>query len=437
MARRFTGATALPTVVAALLLAVAGPATAGPTTARPAGETAGGGTVAVEYDGETIAFAKERGITEPEADQRLGWQVLAPDLDERLRAELSARQFGGVWIAVDDRDRVKVAIAPEVTADAAAIVEREAKALGLTDAYDLVAVRHPVADLEAAGAWLGSEIERANRDARTTLTAGLRTDRNAVELQVPAGATLTPAQRDLLAAARDRLGDQLILGSYTGTPTARACAYPYCDSPLRGGIRITYGPSGTRCTGGFIARSRASGRLLQFTAGHCAYLREGTWHTRLANQVTVRLIGPVAGWLWYTTGDIALLQINDEAGWTPKGWVVVTSGPDTSADQTYRITSDKKSVIGQRICTTGGSYGRSDCGTVQQLGVTATYGGVTVHNLGRASFCGTGGDSGSPMFAKHVGYGLQVAGYSECDSLYQGIRAAENLFGVDVVHASS
>ncbi|WP_162907009.1 hypothetical protein [Allorhizocola rhizosphaerae] len=90
-----------------------------------------------------------------------------------------------------------------------------------------------------------------------------------------------------------------------------------------------------------------------------------------------------------------------------------------------------------RICTTGAFFGRSDCGYVLQLGVTATYGGVTVKNLGRGNFRGVGGDSGAPMYAKHTAYGLQVAGYSMCDSLYQGIRAAENKLNVDVLHASS
>ncbi|HEU4426303.1 MAG TPA: hypothetical protein VFR67_27505 [Pilimelia sp.] len=67
----------------------------------------------------------------------------------------------------------------------------------------------------------------------------------------------------------------------------------------------------------------------------------------------------------------------------------------------------------------------------------ATYNGVTVRGLGRGSFCGTGGDSGAPMYASHVAYGLQVAGLSECDSLYQGIRASEDAMNVNVLHGSS
>ena len=41
--------------------------------------------------------ARERGITVAEAQQRLGWQALTPDLAERVEASLRGG-FGGVWI---------------------------------------------------------------------------------------------------------------------------------------------------------------------------------------------------------------------------------------------------------------------------------------------------------------------------------------------------
>jgi hypothetical protein len=388
---------------------------------------------AAETDGESVAFARERGISVAEAQQRLGWQERAPELTERVEAVLGSR-FGGVWIDVLNGDRVRVGVAGGVTADAAAAVRDTATSVGLTDGYDVVNVRHSMAALAEAGAWLGGEIERVNTGAAATLTAGLRTDVNAVELQVPAEGPLTAAQRDLLAEATSALGDRLVVGSYRGRPTPRACSYPYCDPPLRGGIRINH-PDAS-CTGAFIAKSKVDDKLYQVTAGHCAYQNYTNWSTRFTDS-SVHVIGPVWTWWWYSGGDFAIVRINNVPGWNPKAWVNVTAGPDTTADSTYHISSDNYSVLGMRICTTGAFYGRSDCGYVTQLDVTATYGGVTVHHLGRASFCGTGGDSGSPMYAQHKAYGLQVAGYSECDSLYQGIKAAETTLNVNVLHASS
>ncbi len=388
---------------------------------------------AADFDGEDRAFAKERGITVAEAQRRLDWQAVAPDLAERLQERLGST-FGAVWIGIADRDRVKVGVAGPVTREVLATIRETAEAVGLTEGYDAVEVRHSLSSLEEGNDWLGDELARVNEKADATLTAGLRTDINAIELQIPAEGSLTAEQDELVKAAREKLGARLVVGSYRGRVTARSCAYPYCDPPLRGGIRINHPNAG--CTGAFIAKSKVDDALYQFTAGHCAYLNYTNWSTRFTDNSS-HVIGPVWTWYWYSGGDFSILRINNVPGWDPKAWVYVTSGPDTTLDETYHIASDKYSVFGMRICTTGAYYGRSDCGTVFQLGVTATYGGVTVKNLGRGSFCGTGGDSGAPMYAKHVAYGLQVAGYSECDSLYQGIRAAESKLNVNVLHASS
>lgn len=384
-------------------------------------------------DGEAGAFARERGISLAEARQRFGWQRLAPDLATRLESDLP-KSFAGVWIDVNDGDRIKVGVAATITGDVAAIVRDAAARLGLVDAYDLVQARYTMRALLDAGEWLGAEIERVNAGAAATLTAGMRTDRNAIELQTPVQGALTRRQEELVAAAKTELGDLLVIGSYAGRPTPRACAYPYCDPSLRGGIRITHPNSG--CTGGFTAKSKVDDKLYQFTAGHCAYQNYSNWSTRFTDNVS-HVIGPVWTWRWNSGGDMAILRINNVPGWNPKAWVNVTAGPNTTADPTYHIASDKLSVWGMRICTTGASYGHSSCGYVTMLNVTMTYGGVTVHHLGRASFCGTQGDSGSPMYSYHVAYGLQVSGYSECDSVYQGIRAAEQFHNVNVLHASS
>lgn len=390
------------------------------------------------FDVEAAGFARERGISLDEARQRLGWQLVAPDLAERVPHDLGTR-FGGIWIDIHDGDRVKVGVVGEPDADAYTIVRRAADAVALTDGYDLVGVSHPMNELERDNDWLGGMIAEVNTDSAWPLSAGLRPDVNAVELQVPAKGELTPAQSALVSAASIELGDALIVATYDVRPEPMACDYPWCDKPLRGGIRIFNPPSGG-CTGGFIAKSKVDSKLYQFTAGHCAKggQQVDNWST-LFTDGTDHVIGPVHHWYWWTQGDMAIMRINNVPGWNPKAWVHVTSGPDTNTDTTYHISSDKTSVVGMRICSTGGSYGRSDCGEVTHLGVTQTYGGVTVHHLGRSSGCGTNGDSGAPMYALHVAYGLLVAGPTGggCGIYYQSIRLAENKMNVNVLHANS
>jgi len=220
-------------------------------------------------------------------------------------------------------------------------------------------------------------------------------------------------------------------GTYQGTPSFRACAYPYCDPPLRGGIRILGG--GGSCTGAFLARSRSDNRLYQFTAGHCAYFGgTGTWSTRFANG-ELHAIGAIGDrWRLGSAGDMAIIQVANPDGWRARTWVNVTASSYTSANQQYPIKADGGSWVGMRICTTGGSYGKSDCGNVQKLGVTFTAEGITVPNLGESNVCAVSGDSGAPMFASNTAYGLMSGGYSLCDTVYQGIHAAENALNVNV-----
>jgi hypothetical protein len=411
-------------------VATANPAVASATPFR-AGAAAGGNTSA---DLTVRSLAADRGISLSEATRRVTWQQRAPELTARAQQALG-RRFGGVWIDTARGDRLQVGVTGTDDARASGEVRTAALAAGVPDAVDAVPVRHSQAELAAAIAWLAAGLERVNAAASWPLAAGLRTDQNAAELRLPANGALTSAQRVLVAAARQRYGDALLVGSYLQRPQPRACAYPYCDPPLRAGIRITN--SGAGCTGAFIARSRSDGALYQFTAGHCArFGGTDTWYTHFTDGST-HAIGPVHNYRFSSGGDMAILRIANPSGWNPQAWVYVTAGPDTTLDTSYHITSDSGSTVGQRICTSGAFFGRTDCGTVTRLGVTATYGGVTVTGLGEASFCGIAGDSGAPVYASHTAYGLQTAGFSECDSLYQGIRASEDAMNVNVAHTAA
>ncbi|GAA1408029.1 hypothetical protein ACFQZ4_07605 [Catellatospora coxensis] len=106
---------------------------------------------------EAAGFAKERGISEAEARERMAWQLVAPDLDERLQTDLGAR-YGAVWIDVRDGDRVKVGVTGVVDGPAQSAVKAAAQAVGLTGGYDLVSVKRSAARLAADNDWLGEEL---------------------------------------------------------------------------------------------------------------------------------------------------------------------------------------------------------------------------------------------------------------------------------------
>ena len=62
--------------------------------------------------------------------------------------------------------------------------------------------------------------------------------------------------------------------------------------------------------------------------------------------------------------------------------VRVTASDDTTENLNYVIHSDNLCVVGMRICTTGEKSIFSDCGEVDELGVTDTYNGTIHHHWG-------------------------------------------------------
>jgi hypothetical protein len=383
---------------------------------------------------EAVGLAHDRGISLAEAEQRLGWQSIAPDLAERLDSALGDR-FGGVWIDVHDGDRVKVGVTGQVDSTSAAVIQRTATGLGLSEGYDAVPVRRSASRLTQDVTQVGDEIARVNDGAPTGVAAGVRTDLNALQLDVPPG-PLTDAQTSLVASLQRQLGDELVMVTAPTTYDAYACVHPNCDPPLRAGVRIN-SPTFGSCTAGFTAQGRADNKMYLITAGHCAWNDYGNWSANLANG-SASVIGPVSVWQFNANGDAAILAINDVAGWMPQGLVDVTAGPETTANDTYTIHNDKLSIVGMRICMTGAGSATSRCGQVTELDFTISYGGPTVHHLGRASVCAHLGDSGAPMYANHHAYGILVAGQDKdnCDILYQGIRGAEDLLNVHILTAA-
>jgi hypothetical protein len=111
--------------------------------------------------------------------------------------------------------------------------------------------------------------------------------------------------------------------------------------------------------------------------------------------------------------------------------VYVYQSNDTPRNEVYMIRHRGTSVVGMDVCSSGASLGYSDCGKVTEVNHTDING---VGNQTRGSFCGVEGDSGAPMWKFENAYGLQVNGYSMCDSLYTERAAAENMTNTDIAY---
>ena len=417
---------------------------------------------AQQVDPAARAIASQQHVSLAQAEIRLSWQRAVPSLNTALSRQLPASAFGGIWIAPNDGDRVKVGV---VGADRSiqAVIIRAAGAAGLSAATDIVPVRYSAGQVVAADAWLGIQLDKLARasSAPIHLDLSYRMDLNRVELGV-AGGRLTAAERALVTRAKARYGDLVEVvaqpsGSSVGAPldcaySLSSPAYPRCSPPLRGGITIFTSPSSTQpggtCTGGFLASDRTNGQLYQFTAGHCAVESgTGTWSTYFADG-SQHAIGTVHNYILGPAGDMAILNINNPNGWMlPQGWVYVTPGSNTTLNERYPITSAQYSTQGARICETGAISG-TICGTVVQLGVAVCepvgFPCTEVNNLGEASFCAGSGDSGAPVFASNQAFGLTVfhnnyrSGLNfPCGTAYQGIIGAANAMNVNIVLANN
>lgn len=422
---RSASRTALRAAVVGSLLVLTSPVTAHAATTPPD-----------DFAVEAPAFAQLRGISLADAEQRLGWQQLAPTLAQNLSADMPTR-FGGVWIGVNNGDRVEIGMTGTIDRATVAAVNREATDVGLTTGYDVVPVARTQATLDSDMSWLAQELARANPGAPAGLSAGERTDLNQVQLDLPSSGQLTAAQASVVADARDRLGAELLL-TYRGEPYHQlSCAYPFCDPPLRGGVEM-FVPNTVACTVGFTAQSRVDANEYVITAGHCGQGTDGlSWHTEFANG-SDHVIGAVHHWILSTEhGDEAIMLINNVPGWTPQGRVDVTASAFTTSDPTYFIKATNWSVVGQRICTSGSFTGHSTCGTVTELDFSYDADGFEFDHAGDTDICATHGDSGAPMYATHIAYGILVAGTDDCETAYDGIRNAEAELNVNVLLASS
>ena len=184
--------------------------------------------------------------------------------------------------------------------------------------------------------------------------------------------------------------------------------------------RITGGDAiyggGYRCSLGFNVRN-SSGQNYALTAGHCGNI-VSTWYT---NSSRTTVLGTVAG-SSFPGNDYAIIRYTGS---------VTASGTVGSQDIASAGTPAVNQTVYRRGSTTGTHSGR-----VTQLNATVRYAEGTVTGLIRTTVCAEPGDSGGPLYAGTVAYGLTSGGSGNCSSggvtYFQPVTEPLGVYGVSV-----
>lgn len=398
-------------------------------------EASAGGLRDVTADPRIASLVRSEHVSLVIAAQRIALQDSAVSRVPAIARQLGER-YAGAWFDPQTGDLVvgetaagRPLAASELTAVASSDIRQRVRT---------VMVRWNDAELARVTAALSRDIAAVNTGAQTGVTLRTVPPENAVEIVVGSG-PLTVRQSSFIDSALRTFGSRVLLHheANSNLSTLDACSGYNCDPPLRGGVRISSTIGG--CTLGFIVRSNSDNKLYGLTAGHClvtgsnvvAYFANGGTH----------VIGPahnVATPQNHDSGsDSGIVTIANPApypkGWGPRAEILVQGTWQTTYDPTYAVAATGGSMYSMRICKSGAYYG-TDCGTVTGLNATDT-GGYT--GLGEANYVGGHGDSGAPVYAGHVAYGIHHSHWppqqgSSTDSYYVGIGKATADLGVRV-----
>jgi streptogrisin B len=232
----------------------------------------------------------------------------------------------------------------------------------------------------------------------------------------------------------DEATHQVVVSVYDNTPAASISSIDAAASASSGAVRVErvrgflrryisggdaiFGGS-YRCSLGFNVRDNA-GSYFFLTAGHCGEVAS-TWY---ANSSHTTRLGSNVGYS-FPGNDYALVRYTTSTTPTPSGSV-------GSQDITAAANPPVNQVVYRKGSTTGIHSGR-----VTALNQTVNYGGGDiVSGLIRTTVCAEPGDSGGPLYAGTVAYGLTSGGSGNCSSggttFFQPVVEALNAYGVNV-----
>ncbi|MEU9449173.1 S1 family peptidase [Streptomyces sp. NPDC048277] len=172
-----------------------------------------------------------------------------------------------------------------------------------------------------------------------------------------------------------------------------------------------------RCSLGFNVHSGSTYYFL--TAGHCGEVAS-TWYS---NSGHTTVLGTNVSYS-FPTNDFALVQYTNSS----------IAHPSAVGSQT--ISSAATPSVGTTVYRRGSTTG-THSGRVTALNATVNYGsGDIVYGMIQTTVCAEGGDSGGPLYAGSVAYGLTSGGSGDCTSggttFFQPVTEALSYYGVSV-----
>ncbi|MGW7525014.1 S1 family peptidase [Streptomyces sp. NPDC054783] len=170
-----------------------------------------------------------------------------------------------------------------------------------------------------------------------------------------------------------------------------------------------------RCSLGFNVHSGSTYYFL--TAGHCGQVAS-TWYSNSSHST---VLGTNVGYS-FPGNDFALVRYTNSS----------ISHPSAVGSQS--ITSAATPSVGRTVYRRGSTTG-THSGRVTALNATVNYGsGDIVYGLIQTTVCAEGGDSGGPLYAGTVAYGLTSGGSGDCTSggttFFQPVTEALSYYGV-------
>ncbi|MFI5686435.1 S1 family peptidase [Streptomyces sp. NPDC051636] len=259
-------------------------------------------------------------------------------------------------------------------------------------------------------------------DAQTFSASQLSTASSSVlKADIPGTAWAVDSQTNRVVVTVDSTVSAAEIAKIKSQAGANAGALTIKHTPGRFSKLITggdaiYGGS-YRCSLGFNVHSGSTYYFL--TAGHCGEVAS-TWYS---NSGHTTVLGTNVSYS-FPGNDYALVRYTNSS----------VAHPSAVGSQT--ISSAATPSVGTTVYRRGSTTG-THSGRVTALNATVNYGGGdVVSGLIQTTVCAEGGDSGGPLYAGSVAYGLTSGGSGNCTSggttFFQPVTEALSAYGVSV-----